>query len=75
MKYNFVIVTHEGPSLLTGEEFESWVNLLMEDGEICGITELLDELPFDYEKLEPHQAAFMALDTVCVNLANGGWRR
>ena len=75
MKYPFLLVTNEGPTLMTQDEFEAWVRLLGEDGDIDGITEILDELPFDYETLKPHQAVFMAVEDVRVNLKTGAWKR
>jgi len=74
MKYQFLLVTHEGPTLLTYDDFSAWIGLFIEDGEIDGITELLDEVPFDYETLKHHQASVMSVGDIKINLKTGGWR-
>lgn len=74
MNYPFLLVTDEGPTLMTMEDFESWVRLFREGGDIGGITEILDELPFDYETLKHHQAVLMGVEDIKVDTETGGWR-
>ena len=71
MNYAFLLVTHEGPRLMTYEQFEAFIDQF--NNELTTITELVEGEVFDYETLLPNQGVFLAISSVKIHPETKSW--
>ena len=70
MKYTFLVITQDGPQLLTQEQFEEFLSTMTANG----LTEMLDEdEDMDYERMNPHQVMIMKIEYINVNPERKSW--